>query len=267
MPISAILGNFGARVAFWVSRKKGPVVIENLKRVLDTQDEFLLRSSAQEVFKNYARYWVDTFRVPKLSDEYVNKLMTSEGLELIFQSKERGKGTILALPHVGGWEFGGRWLATKGIALTVVAERLEPPELFDWFCALRSKVGLTVVPLGPSAGTDIIKALRANKVVALLCDRVIGEGGVPVEMFSSPTLLPAGPATLAIRTGATILPTAVYSYPDGHHHARILEPIECDRRGTMRDDVSRITQDLAGKLEGLILDEPTQWHMLQPLFV
>ena len=85
---------------------------------------------------------------------------------------------------------------TSGNPVTVVVERIEPPELFDWFAELRAKLGMTVVPLGPDAGRATLQALTRNEIVCLLCDRDIGGGGVEVEFFGERTTLPAGPATL-----------------------------------------------------------------------
>ncbi len=69
---------------------------------------------------------------------------------------------------------------------------------------------MNVVPLGPDAGTTVMRALRDNHVVCLLADRDLQGGGPEVEFFGERTTLPAGPATLTMRLGAPILPTAVY---------------------------------------------------------
>ena len=45
---------------------------------------------------------------------------------------------ILALPHLGGWEWAGRWMTDQGYKMTVVVEALDPPELFEWFADLRA---------------------------------------------------------------------------------------------------------------------------------
>ena len=147
----------------------------------------------------------------------------------------------------------------------MVVERVDPPELFEWFASLRARLGMTVVPLGPEAGRAILRALGRNDIVCLLSDRDIGGGGVEVELFGERTRLPAGPATLAIRTGATLLPVAVYftSKVDGHLGV-IRPPLPIERRGSLREDVARITQDLAGELEVLIRRAPEQWHLFQP---
>ncbi len=147
--------------------------------------------------------------------------------------------------------------------MTVVVERLEPPALFDWFVDLRRQFGFEVVPLGPDAGRACMAALRANHVLVLLCDRDIGGGGVEVEFFGERTTLPGGPATLALRTGAPLLPTAVYN--QGYHrHAVIRPPLPVERQGRLRDDVARVTQHLAHELEALIARAPEQWHLMQP---
>jgi phosphatidylinositol dimannoside acyltransferase len=170
---------------------------------------------------------------------------------------------VLALPHVGGWEVGGFWFTRNAFPMTVVVERVEPPQLFDWFVRLRGRFGLTVIPLGKGAGTEVLKALRANQVVALLSDRDIGGGGVEVEFFGERTTLPGGPATLALRAGAPVMPTAVYFLGDGHH-AVVRPPIPFERSGRLRDDITRLTQSIATELEDLIRAAPDQWHLFQP---
>ena len=157
---------------------------------------------------------------------------------------------IVALPHLGGWEWAGRWLADQGLAVTVVVEPLDPPELFEWFASFRRSLGMTVVPVGPDAGTAVLRALRANEVVCLLSDRDIQGGGIEVEFFGERTTLPGGPATLSLRTGAPVVPTAVY-FAAGRegHHAVIRPPVPAERHGSLRDDVQRITQLLATELE------------------
>ena len=167
------------------------------------------------------------------------------------------------MPHLGGWDVGGAWLVRQGFPLTVVVEPLEPPELFDWFADLRQALGIKVIPLGPGAGTAVLRALRANQVVALLCDRDIAGGGVEVEFFGERTTLPGGPATLACAPAPPLLPTAVYF--DGHGPPRRRPPAGARRApGRIRDDVARITQALAHELEDLIRRAPEQWHLFQP---
>jgi KDO2-lipid IV(A) lauroyltransferase len=141
---------------------------------------------------------------------------------------------------------------------------VEPPELFEWFVDLRRSLGMTIVPLGADAGTAVLKTLKDNGLVALVCDRDISGAGVEVEFFGERTTLPSGPATLALRTGAPLLPTAVYFRGRRGHLAVVRPPLEIERVGRFRDDVTRVTQALAGELEALIRHAPEQWHLMQP---
>jgi KDO2-lipid IV(A) lauroyltransferase len=148
--------------------------------------------------------------------------------------------------------------------MLAVVEALEPPELFEWFARQREAMGLEVVKLGPGVSTKLLKGLRDNRIVCLLADRDLTGDGVPVDFFGERTTLPAGPATLCLRTGATLLPLAVYFRPGRGHHAVIRPPVAVERTGRLKDDVARITQTLAGEFETLIGVSPEQWHLLQP---
>jgi len=233
-------------VALHQSRARG-VALEGAAR----------KAAVREAFASYARYWMESLRLPSLSPEEVDARFTIEGLEHIRAALDAGTGAILALPHVGGWEVGGSWLARQGVPLTAVVEALKPPELFSWFSDLRRSQGFNVIPLTKSAGISVVRALRANRIVALVSDRDIAGGGVEVEFFGERTTLPAGPAALAARLGVPLLPTAVYFKGDGHH-AVVRPPLSTE------GDATTITQALAHQLEDLIRAAPEQWHLFQP---
>ncbi len=158
------------------------------------------------------------------------------------------------------------FLAEVGYPMTSVAERIEPPALFDFFVEERKAMGLTIVPLGADSGASVLRTLRDGGLVGLLCDRDIAGGGVVVEFFGEKATMPAGPATLAMRTGAALLTAAVYRGPGADHHAVIGPAIDTTRQGSFRTDVARITQEIAGRFEELILRHPEQWHVFQPLW-
>jgi KDO2-lipid IV(A) lauroyltransferase len=188
-----------------------------------------------------------------------------EGYHHIAESQAAGKGTILALPHLGGWEWAGFWLTrVMKVPVTVVVEPVEPPALFEFFSDFRRQLGMHIVPLGPSAGSEVLRALKAGHAVCLLSDRDIIGDGAELEFFGEATTLPAGPATLALRTGAALLPVGCYFHGSHGHHAVVQAPLAAERRGRLRADVARVTADLAVHLEELIRAAPEQWHLQQP---
>ncbi len=216
-------------------------------------------------FHSYARHWAEMFRLPaEVRRGQIDPHFSIEGVEEIEKALEGGKGAILALPHLGGWEWGAAWMAGRGYRMVAVVETVEPPELFEWFMRQREAYGLEIAPLGPGVSTTLLRALGENRLLCLVSDRDLTGDGVEIEFFGERTTLPGGPATLALRTGATLLPAAVYFAPGRDHAAVIRPPVATHRTGRLKDDVARITQDLAHEFEQLIRAAPEQWHLLQP---
>lgn len=219
-----------------------------------------------EALASYARYWAESLRITGLDRDRLCAGITYDGYEHIAAGRAAGRGTILVLPHLGGWEWAGTQLAAIGHPVSVVVERLEPEDLFEWFVSFREGLGMQVIPAGPGAGSRCAAALADNHLLCLLADRVVaGTTGVEVDFFGEPAQLPAGPATLALRTGAALVPCAVYFEDRTDAHLGVVRPaLSTVRAGRLRGDVQRLTQELAHEFEDLIRAAPTQWHLMQP---
>ena len=262
--VSLQLARAAGNLAGRLSPRRRALVTRHQARVYAKRDLALPCDAASKAFASYARYWMEAFRLPSVSLDEIAGTMTADGVDHLRASQAAGKGTILALPHVGNWDWGGAWL-TQEFPLTVLVERLEPPELFEWFTQFRKSIGMRVIPYGADAGPVLLRALRANETVCLVCDRDLEASGIEVEFFGERTTFPAGPATLALRTGAALLATVVYFENDGGHRGIITEPLEVRRSGeSLRVDIARTTQALAVRFEELIAREPEQWHLFQP---
>lgn len=223
-----------------------------------------LASAVDHVFASYAHYWVESFRLPGTPASVLESHMVTEGFEHIRTAYDAGNGLITAMPHLGAWEWAAFWLtACQDILVTTVVEPVEPPELASWFIDLREKLGMQIVPLGPESGPKVAKALGEGRLLSLVCDRDIAGGGIEVEFFGEMTTLPAGPATLALRSGAPLMAATCFFEGDSHRGV-VRPPIDTSRHGKFRDDVARVTQELAYELEELIRLAPEQWHLLQP---
>ncbi len=261
-------------VAVGVGRRRRAVrarLSGNLRHVLaapsEHLDERVLDEFVDRGFRSYGQYWAEGAKLPGLAPAAVyRRFVISEGLEHLRTAQARGRGLIVALPHIGSWEWGGSFLDSLGLTMTAVAEELEPPELFAWFKAKRESIGILVEPLNEHAGSVLLSTLRQGRVVGLLCDRDIQGNGVEVEFFGERVTMPAGPATLALRTGATLVTAACFSGPGRDHHAVVNAPLEVARRGSLREDVTRLTQRVTHELEGLIRRAPEQWHVLEDRF-
>ena len=131
-------------------RGRRDIVARHLRRVHgESLTGAALRRAVDRSFDSYVRYWVESFRIPALSNVEIAAHFTHEGLGHLRKGITDGTGVILALPHLGGWEWAGRWIADSGLPITVIVEPVEPPELFEWFAEYRRSLGMNVVPLGP----------------------------------------------------------------------------------------------------------------------
>ena len=249
-----------------IARRAREVVAGNLGRVLGRPvDSPIVRAATKEAFRSYARYWYDTFHVRTLTDEEFLRRQRFLGSEHLRAAAEAGRGSIVALPHLGNWDTAGHWVALQGYAIAAVAEQLRPERLFRLFFEHRVGLGMTVVPLTEDrkSGEELVRLLGENHVIALVADRDLKDRGVVVEMFGAERRMPAGPALLSLVSGAPLLPCSCYDTADGWV-AQIEAPLEIERTDNLREDVTRLTRKLAKRFERGIQAAPTQWHMFQP---
>jgi KDO2-lipid IV(A) lauroyltransferase len=224
------------------------------------------RRIVAEVYSNYSRYWAESLRLASVPQAEVAAGVSASGEDHLASALALGRGVIIVTPHLGGWEWGGRYLIGAGMNVTVVVEALQPPDLFEWFVGFRERLGLHVVAVGPGAATAVLQALRQNHVVALLSDRLVGgASGVEVSFFGEPAMLPAGPSALALRSGAPVIPGAIYFGKAASSHRVVFRPpIEFPTGLGFRQTVQEGAQAIARELEHLIRQAPTQWHLVVP---
>lgn len=260
----APLGRAAGRLAWLWAGPRKRMALRHMRRVLGPDPQ--LEAAAREVFANYGRYWAEVFWVRPRRVEELMARMEVEGLEHVRRAKREGRGMVLALPHLGNWEVAGPIAVEEGLELMAVAEALPNRRVTSWFVELRRMLGIEVVLAG--GGSDTMRALlgclERGGAVALVSDRDVTGGGVPVAFFGEATTLPAGPVVLAHRSGAVVLPVAVYFRPGVGHRAVVRPPLALPGHGDREDRVAGGMQRVAESLEELIRAEPTQWHLVQP---
>jgi lauroyl/myristoyl acyltransferase len=272
---------FGADTA-WRRQGGGVQVLEgNLVRVLRTTSGFTetdpefgqeLRALSRAVMRSYARYYLETFRLQIIPDEQIQAGMhvNQENVDLTLEHLKGGRGVIYALPHMGDFEQAGRWVILAGAGSIVApAERLKPESVFQKFLAFRESLGMEIVPTsgGPHPFGVMAQRLRAGKLVTIVADRDLSDTGVEVEFFGEKALLPAGPAALAVQTGAALMPVGCWFVGEAEWAAHVYDEIPVPASGTRKEKIAGMTQALATAFEHAIREHPEDWHMLQKVFV
>lgn len=233
----------------------------NLARVVGAEN--VTAELVRDSVRSYARYWREAFRLPAIKDDpdLDARLMAGlVGREHLEASLGSGRGVVLTLPHSGNWDMAGMFVVRNYGPITTVAERLKPEVLYDAFVDFRESLGFEV--LAHAGGTPpyprLREVLEGGGTVALLGERDLKRRGVAVEFFGEETTMPAGPAQLALDTGAALHVAHCWFTGDGWGLS-VSEEIEVD---TLGETVQRIADGFAANIAA----HPADWHMLQPLW-
>lgn len=244
----------------------------NLARVVAATPELAgtdLDELTVAAMRSYARYWREVFRLPDTPASRIVGQMHCADEWRLRDAYAAGRGVILALGHTGNWDHAGAWAVATGMPFTTVAERLEPASLFDRFVAFREGLGMEVLPLtgGRQPPFDVLaERLRAGRMLCLLADRDVSRAGVAVDFFGAPATMPPGPALLALRTGAALLPVSLWYDDPAPWSARIHPAVGDPGAGSLTERTTVMTQRVADAFAEGIAAHPADWHMLARLW-
>lgn len=199
-------------------------------------------------------------------DEIAQAVTISDEDWARLESAHKGPGAVLALGHLGSWDLCGAWVCQKGMPVTSVAEHLVDAR-YEEFLRAREALGMRIHTLGESDIFEkLVQDFSQGRLICLLSDKALGRTGVDVYWPNSPgnqrVRVPAGPALLARRTGATLF--VVTSHYEGNRlRIRVSEPI-AHRNG--RDGLVAMMQDVFDQISGAVQLSPVGWHTFGPYF-
>ncbi len=251
----------GGLAWFWLSRGQRKAALDNYAAAMgrDPGDPDVARV-ARRAFQNYGRVLMDFLLIGSLTPAELMARMSIDGREHLDASLARGRGVIMAVPHMGSWDMAGSYGGALGYRIAAVADRF-PGSLNDAVVRTRQRFGVSVITLGRSAVRPITEALKANSVVALLCDLEQGPG-VPVRFFGRRAIVPGGPAAIAIKTGAALVPACQYATSPGRYQVHLDPPLAW----TVEETKETLMQRVIERFEEFIKERPDQWYAFRPMF-
>ena len=257
------------RFADFIYARNGKAVARlrsNYRRVRPDLDDMKLEFLVNAGMRSYLRYWCDTFRFPSWSSERLIATTVCDNENFLRDAIAAKRGCIVALPHAGNWDHAGAYFCATGIPLTTVAEHLKPEKLFRKFLEYRTAIGMEVLDLNSRSIAVLSHRLRAGKLVALVADRDLSKSGIPVKFFGKGAQMPAGPALLAIQTGADLI-TAYVKYEEIGIRIIFEETIAVPQNGTVPEKAAAMTQIMADRFARQIQVSTVDWHMLQRIWL
>ena len=237
----------------------------NYRRVRPQLDDAQLEFLVNAGMRSYLRYWCDTFRFPVWSKERLLSTTVCENENFLRDPIAAKRGCIVALPHAGNWDHAGAYFCATGIPLTTVAEHLKPEKLFRKFLEYRTAIGMEVLDLDSRSIAVLSQRLRAGKLVALVADRDLSKNGIPVNFFGKGGQMPAGPALLAVQTGADLI-TAFVKYEEVGIRIIFGEAIPVPETGSVSEKAAAMTQVIADRFAEQLAVNTVDWHMLHRIW-
>jgi KDO2-lipid IV(A) lauroyltransferase len=243
-PLAAVTG----RCAFYLMPRRRRVAFDNFAQVLGLPwNDPLVKRTAHHAFGNYFKMFADFMLMDTLKPEEIRRMVRPHGVEQIDRVLAQGKGAIVVTAHVSNWDILAAAAAVYGYPISAVTSDLPSGGINELMIASRERIGMKMIPLGPGSPRQILKALARNELVALASDLYSGERGVRVPFFNRPALFPSGPAAIALKTGAPIL------------------PVWC-RRQTDNVYIAVTTERIVQFFERIIRREPDQWLVFLPVW-
>lgn len=257
------------RVGYWAWPAKRRIALENAAHVLGlSRDDPAVGRLARSIYSSYARFALELMRLPNLPEDEPERLLISdgeaqarfEGLWARCQAEERG--LIAVSGHIGSIEVFAAAYARRGIPTYGLADDSAFPELFELLARSRARWGVTVIPWRNLR--RIFTVMRRPVALGMVVDWGYRPEDVPVRLFGRWTTLPAGPAVLAARTGAVILPVVARRQKDGRYRAWAGDAIEVADASPAEQ--LRATQAIADALESMVREAPDQWYTFKPMW-
>lgn len=237
---------------------------KNLARVRPGLDDSALDTLTHDAVRSYLRYWCESFRLPSWPIEDVVRRTRTVNEHIIREAYARGRGVVSPLPHMGNWDWAGAWACATGLPLVSVAERLRPERLYDEFVAYRRSLGMEILPAGdPSTFARLVDWVGGGGLTCLLSDRDLSRSGVEVILCGEPARMPRGPAVIAQRTGAALIPITS-AYADGDMELTFHEEVP---HAAGESGIVEMMQRVADAFTGALQAHPEDWHMMQKVFV
>ncbi len=269
LPLKAVYG-----LAVFISdlhqlffRRDRQAVTMNLASAFPEKDRREINRIRKGIFRNFAKYLVDFFRYSVLDRDSLEKNISVRNIHYVDEALGKGKGVVLLAAHIGNWELGGVVIAALGYPLWVVALPHKNEKVDRFFVGNRETMGIKVIPLYNSL-RKCFRVLRGNGLVALLGDREFTRnGGTIADFLGKKALLPQGPAFLALKSGAAVVPGCMIRGKDDRFTLMFEKPLYPPDTGSFEDNLHLLQREINGVMERWIGRFPEQWYLFRKYWV
>ncbi|HEX8776387.1 MAG TPA: lysophospholipid acyltransferase family protein [Pyrinomonadaceae bacterium] len=259
-PMAIALGRGIGRIAYTFGGRLRRTGERNLELALHDLSERERASILRGCFQNLGRLLGEFSHLERATPETLRDRIECEGLENLEAARAAGRGVILFTGHLGAWELSSFALSAFGYPMSFLARRIDNPKVEQIVEKTRTRFGNRSIDKR-SAARPMLRTLRAGGTVGILVDlNTHPHEAIFVDFFGIPASTTSGLATLALRTGAAVLPVFIpWDEKRQRFILRVDPPLEIERSGDEAEDVRRLTALFTSIIESYVRRFPQQW--------
>ncbi len=250
-------GQLGALI-FRLAPQQRTLACQQLQRSLKLSDERRVRTIAKQCFENLGKTVLEFMQLPRMNSKQIRQSVSFQGIKHVEEALAQGKGAIILTGHFGNWELLAASISATIAPLTPIVRKLRSPRLNALVSRYRSQAGYTTIDRDTGI-RQALRCLKRNELLGIVADVDTSVSGVFVDFFGRPAYTPYSPVAIALKTGATVLPTFIIRQPDGSHRAIIEPPLVFQRTDGKEKDLVINTQKYTKIIESYIRQYPAQW--------
>lgn len=247
---------------YLLSKKDRTSVSNNLRAIFPDMEDTLIKKYTKGVFINFGIYLANFFKFKKIDLAYIRENVIIKGLDNVDRALSAGKGLILFSAHIGNWELGGITLGLMGYPMNAVTLTHKHKKVNIFFTRQRQSKNLKVIPLG-NAVRSCLEAFSRNEIVCIMGDRDFTQGGIIVDLFGKPTMIPKGPAIFHLRNQTPLVAAFTVRQENGKFCLFFNPQIQFAPSGNYENDIRSLTGIYLKQIEDCIRAYPGQWSMFR----
>ena len=255
------MGRVAGFIAYQIDRSHRRIALKNLELAYGDELPGVERIRiVRELYRGLGLGLMEFFRIPWLKPGDFEGFVEVDGLEHMEKALAKGKGVIFSTAHFGNWELMAAYCAVMVHPIDIIARKMDIKPIEEFMLWLRSRSGNRMIPKKKSM-RKLLRVIKDNGVLGILVDQnVTRSEAVFVNFFDTLASTNKGPALIAQRTGAVVIPAFIIREGKGRTHRIVIEKeVELASSGDKDADTLENTQRITASVERMIRRYPEQW--------
>lgn len=221
-------------------------------------------SVARQSLRSFLRACVEIGVTLGSSDDRIKSEIPIVGRKHLDAALAKGKGVLLLSAHLGNFFLVGCRIAVDGLPVFVLVNQPREGRFAALMDEYRLEARQKTIHARPRhlALRELMEVLRRNQVALMIADEYRRGSGIEVPLFGKRVIARRGPVSLALRTGAAVVPACMVRQADDSLRLVIEPELELERGERNADAIRENTMRITRWLERTVRSYPEQWNWM-----